>query len=148
MCFSHRPFSLYPLPKVGRIQDSRLFHRFRTLFKSCLGLWLLFAVCPGVSNAQDEIQYFDRAAKSIVTVQAIVEQENGSGLRFRTGARTEPVDVPAQDLTMRSTIHLITRCSLDSHPKEPTRREAWLKEQRSPSVSRQSPKPSRNMKNS
>jgi hypothetical protein len=51
-----------------------------------------------VSRAQDEIQYFDRASNAIVAVQALIEQENINGLRFRVGARGEPVDVPATDL--------------------------------------------------
>lgn len=63
-----------------------------------LAFCLLVAAYPGTSHAQDEIHYFDRTAKAIVAVQANIEQESGAGLRFRTGARSESVDVPARDL--------------------------------------------------
>jgi hypothetical protein len=57
---------------------------------------LVTATSPGL--AQDEIQYYDATSKVIVSVQANIEQETVGGLRFRTGARSEPVDVGADDL--------------------------------------------------
>ena len=66
--------------------------------KYCLAICLFASFSAGISRAQDEIHYYDRSAKSIVAVQANVEQENAGGIRFRTGSRVEPVEVPAQDL--------------------------------------------------
>jgi hypothetical protein len=63
-----------------------------------LGIWFFLVACTGVSWAEDEIHYYDRAAKSIVAVQAVVEQENAGGLRFRSSTRSEPMEVHAQDL--------------------------------------------------
>jgi len=63
-----------------------------------LGICLFLVASPGICRAEDEIHYYDRAAKSIVAVQAVVEQENAGGLRFRSSTRSEPVEVPAQDL--------------------------------------------------
>ena len=64
----------------------------------CLAIWLFSSLSTGICRAQDEIHYYDRAAKSIVAVQANLEQENAAGIRFRTGSRVEPVEVPIQDL--------------------------------------------------
>lgn len=63
-----------------------------------LALCLLVAACPGTSHAQDEIHYYDRTAKAVIAVQATIEQESSAGLRFRTGARVESIDVPVRDL--------------------------------------------------
>ncbi len=90
----------------------------------CLAFGLLLAAWPAVSRAQDEIQYFDRAGKSIVAVQALIEQENINGLRFRVGARGEPVDVSAPDLvdvvySVPGSLRLILTRARNEEKKEP-----------------------------
>ena len=64
----------------------------------CLAITAIWAAGLASARAEDEIQYFDRQAKAIVSVTANIEQESAAGLRYRVGVRGEAVDVPAQDL--------------------------------------------------
>jgi hypothetical protein len=68
-----------------------------TTCRSLTVLWFALA-CAAIGRAQDEVQFYDQASKSIVTVQANIEQESGAGLRLRTSTRSEPFDVRASDL--------------------------------------------------
>ena len=61
-----------------------------------IGAWLIAS--QGFVRGEDEIQCLDRETRNVVTVFGNIEQESVAGLRFRLGARTEPVDVPVLDL--------------------------------------------------